>query len=111
MSLQGFSGLMVHWWVLGHISHHLECSPGGPNAIDYITSTGPCHGLQEQKTTSIYQEYHGKFNISMSNNYFILKVPYQKPRISQNIANDSLFLPSQNLLLGRNILVENVKHS
>ncbi len=78
MSLQEFSGLMVHSWVLGHISHHLECSPGGPNAIDYITSTGPCHGLQEQKTTRIYQEYHGKFNISMYNSYFILKVPYQK---------------------------------
>jgi hypothetical protein len=29
---------MVHWWVLGHISHHLECSPGGPNAIDHRKS-------------------------------------------------------------------------
>jgi len=52
MSLQGFSGI-DGGVLLGHIWHHLECSPGAPNAIDHITLTAACHGLQEQNTTSI----------------------------------------------------------
>jgi hypothetical protein len=53
--------------------------------------------------------YHGKFNIFVSNNYFILKIPCWKlntPSLFQHI----LYFPSQKTILLKKIIFEKFQH-
>jgi hypothetical protein len=101
------------WWVLlGHICHHLECSPGGPNAIDHITLTGACHGFTRAKdnkhitSSTVASSIFQCPMIILFWRFHIRRLEY--PRTLSKIL--CFFLHKINLLLGKFCFLENVKH-